>query len=209
MLTKVKRILTGAVLIVFMTAPGAQSKASTTVDMAGFRKDLAELQTQVSETTSSLEEVKKAAKEGTDLAAPYTGFAAKLKQLQSNFDTVRAKGTQIRARAEDHYKAWQTELSKMGNPKLREKAMNRFGDAKEEFDQIIVVAEQVKREIGPFMADLNDVATYFKSDLSPSAVKSLAIPIWALGNKSRAVVGSLQHLNAQINRALEQLPAEK
>jgi hypothetical protein len=153
--------------------------------------------------------VKKAAKNRGDLRGPYEKFGESLKQLESQVEKLREQGTKMRARAEDHYKAWQEELTKMGNPKLREKAQDRFAEAKEEFDEIIVTSEEAKRELAPFMADLRDVAQYLGTDLSADAVKSLNNTIWKLGNKSRAVIASIQHVNEQINKALEVQPVDR
>lgn len=199
-------VLLAGALLAWSGVIGVQG--STAVDLTALRKSLGDLQAQVSDTTSALEGLKRAGKEGGDLKKNYATFAEKLKTLESSLEKVRAEGTQIRTKTEEHYKAWQNELAKMGNPKLREKALNRYDDAKEEFDQIIVVAEQAKQEIGPFMSDLKDVGTYLKSDLSADALKSLSNSIWKLGNKARAVVGSLQHVSNQISRTLDQLPQE-
>lgn len=187
----------------------AQEKKPITVDLTEIRKGLAELQVRVSETTSSLDAVKQAARSQADLKGAYATFDGQFKKLESQLATLRAQATAMRARADDHHKAWQAELSKMGNPKLREKAMNRYADAKEEFDEIIVIAEEAKRELTPFVADLRDVATYLAADLSSDAVKSLNNTIWKLGNKSRSVVASIQHVSAQIAKALDAQPQGK
>ena len=202
------RIFSVGTAMALLVAAGAQEK-SASVDLVKLKKDLGELQAQVSETTAALEALKKAAKDNASLKTAYGAFDSKFNQLESQITKVRGHGMVIRTRTEETYKAWQDEIGKMGNPKLREKAMNRFADAKEEFDQIIVIAEEAKRELAPFMADLKDVAIYLKTDLSADAVKSLSNSIWKLGNKSRAVVASIQHVNTQISRALEELPENK
>lgn len=207
----IARLFATAAALAFAAGTLAQnkSKGSTTVDLKEIRKNLGELQASVSDTVTALTQLKEAAKAGGDLGSRYTAFDTEFKELESLIEKVRSQGTKVRARAEDHYRAWREELSKMSNPKLREKAQNRFADAKEEFDEIIVIAEEAKREMEPFMADLRDVATYLKADLSADAVKSLSNTIWKLGNKSRAVIGSIQHVNTQINKTLEELPEGK
>jgi Protein of unknown function (DUF2959) len=196
-----------AMLIVALTVQAADKKPS--VELVTFRKNLGELQALVAETTATLEQLKTTAKEGGSLQPIHKTFAARLAKLESSVEKIRTDGTQMRTRSEDYYKAWQDELSKMGNPKLRDKAQNRFADAKEEFDEIIVIAGEAKRELEPFMADLKDVDTYLKADLSADGVKSLNNTIWKLGNKSRAVIGSLQQVSGQISKALAELPEGK
>ncbi len=180
-----------------------------TVDLNAVRKGVGELQSSISETAQALDGIKQAAKSRSDLKASYGAFDSQYKKLQKQIETLRAQATQMRTRAAEHYKAWQSELSQMGNPKLREKALNRYEEAKEEFDEIIVIADHAKRELEPFLADLRDVNSYLSADLSADAVKSLSNDIWKLGNKSRAVVASLQHLNGQIGKAMEAQPENK
>lgn len=205
----VSRLVAAATVVMLISGAQAQEKKTVTVDLKDLRKSLTELQARVADNASALEGVKAAHKSKGDLKAPYATFEQSFKRLESQTDAVRSQFTQIRARAEDHYKAWRDELSKMGNPKLREKAQNRFDDAKEEFDEIIVVAEEAKRNLEPYMADLRDVNQYLSADLSQDAVKSLSNTIWKLGNKSGSVIASIQHVNAQIGKALEVQPEGK
>jgi len=202
----IARLVAVAAAVGLMGAVAAQDKKQVTVDLSEIRKGLTELQARVADNAAALEGVKKAAKSNSELKSAYGKFEQSFKKLETQIDTLRSQATQMRARADDHYKAWQNELSKMGNPKLREKAQNRFAEAKEEFDEIIVLAGEAKQQLEPYMADLRDVNQYLGVDLSPEAVKSLNNTIWKLGNKSSSVIASIQHVNAQINKALEAQP---
>jgi DNA repair exonuclease SbcCD ATPase subunit len=203
------RLVAAATAVTLICAAQAQEKKSVTVDLKEIRKGLTELQARVADNASALDGIKKAAKDKSDLKTPYSTFAQSFKKLESQIEILRSQATQMRARADDHYKAWKDELSKMGNPKLREKAQNRFAEAKEEFDEIIVVADEAKRSLEPYLADLRDVNQYLSADLSHDAVKSLNNTIWKLGNKSGAVIASIQHVNTQIGKALEVQPEGK
>lgn len=200
------RLVAAAAAVLFMGAAAAQDKKQVTVDLSQIRKSLTDLQARVADNAAALEDVKKAAKSNSGLKPAYGKFEQSFKKLETQIDTLRSQATSMRANADEHYKAWQNELSKMGNPKLREKAQNRFADAKEEFDEIIVLAGEAKQQLEPYMADLRDVNQYLGVDLSPEAVKSLNNTIWKLGNKSGAVIASIQHVNTQINKALEAQP---
>jgi chromosome segregation ATPase len=200
----VKRMLGGFVAIALTAVTYA---GPVTVDLAAFQKGVNKLQRSVANSAAALDSIRTAARgSSADLRSSYNTFSKELNELEAQITTLRAQATDMRAHADDHYKAWQTELTKMGNPQLREKAQNRFADAKEEFDAIITVADEAKRELVPFMADLRDIANYFKVDLSPDAVKSLNNNIWKLGNKARSVRGSLEDVSKQIGKALEAQP---
>ena len=199
-----KRLLGGIVAIALTAVTYA---GPVTVDLAAFQKGVNKLQTSVGDTAAALDNMRTAAKgSSADLKASYNTFSKELNSLEELIATLRKQSTEMRAHADEHYKAWQEELTKMGNPKLREKAQNRFADAKEEFEGIITVADEAKRELVPFMADLRDIGNYFKVDLSADAVKSLNNNIWKLGNKARSVRGSLEDVSKQIGKALEAQP---
>jgi predicted nucleic acid-binding Zn-ribbon protein len=189
-----------------MTSIAAEEKRTTTVDLVQIEKGLGVLQSQVTAAVTSLEALQLTGKKKMDLRPDYAKFGGELKKLESQMATLRAQGTQMKVRAEDHYRAWQDQLSKMGNPKLRDKAQNRYSDVKQEFEAIIASAEEAKRDMAPFLADLKDVATYLDSDLSTDALKSLGNTIWKLGNKSRSVVASIQDVRTQIGKTLEIQP---
>src|SRR4051812_24748553 len=138
-----KRMLGGIVAIVLSAVTYA---GPVTVDLAAFQKGVGKLSASVGDTATALDHMRTAAKgSSADLKSSYSAFSKELNQLEELIGNLRKEATEMRAHADDHYKAWQTELTKMGNPKLREKAQNRFADAKEEFDAIITVAEEAKR----------------------------------------------------------------
>ncbi|HEX7861227.1 MAG TPA: DUF2959 family protein [Verrucomicrobiae bacterium] len=203
------RLLAAATFLALLCTASASEKKAVTIDLKEVRQELTELQGHISDTIAALEVVKKTAKSKGDLTPPFTAFQTHYQQLQAQIDTVRSHANLLRARADDHYRAWQDELSKMGNPKLREKALDRYDDAKEEFDEIIVIAQEVKRDLDPFMTDLRDVSSYLSTDLSNDAVKSLSNTIFKLGNKSRSLIGGIKHVNGQIEKALEAQPEAK
>jgi hypothetical protein len=201
-----KRMIAALALAVAVVGSSAGDKNPVVVELATVQKGVAKLRTCVADTASALDAVKNAAKAGGDLKAPNASFSKQLTQLEEQITTLRGQATQMRARADDHYKAWQAEVTKMGNPKLREKAQNRFADAKDEFEAIITTADEAKRNLVPYVADLRDIASYLNVDLSVDAVKSLSGTIWRLGNKANSVLGSIDDVSKQIGKALETQP---
>jgi flagellar biosynthesis chaperone FliJ len=197
--------------ILFATAAirAEEGSKKITVGLKEIHGSIANVQAGISSTMSALSELKSAGKSGSSLSAKHAAFNKQFQQLQSTIEDTRKQGTLIRGKSEEQYKAWQEELAKMGNPKLRDKAMNRYEDAKEEFEEIIVISQEAKKDLGNLMSDLNDIATYLNTDLSKDALKTLSNTIWKLENKSRGVVASLQHVNTQIDRTLEELPEGK
>ena len=206
-----KSVLTGTMLLALFCcdARAGEAENTVTVDLKEIRRGLGELEGSVSGTVEALNALKKAAKAKGDLKGPYEAFENQHKKLQAQLETLRDQAGRMRAGADQHYAAWREELARMDNPKLRDKALNRQDDAKEEFEEIIVIAQETRRDLEPFMADLRDVSSYLSTDLSADAVKSLSNTIWKLGNKSRSVIAGIQHVNSQINKTLDVHPEGK
>ena len=159
----------------------------------------------ISSTVASLERVKTSADDGS-IGKASSDFTTRLKGLDNQVELIRRYAVTVKARAKDHYEIWQKEISTVQNPKIREKAQERFAEARKQFDKIISTAGETKQQLGPFLTDLKDIGIYLEADTSQDAVKSLSNTIWKLGNKSKTVIGSIADLNEQIDKAIQATP---
>jgi len=183
----------------------AGQKPSTVVSLGELKNQLASLQGMISSTVASLERVKSAGDDGS-LGKASSDFTTRLKGLDNQVELIRRYAVTVKARAKDHYEIWQKEISTVQNPKIREKAQERFAEARKQLDKIISTAGETKQQLGPFLTDLKDIGIYLEADTSQDAVKSLSNTIWKLGNKSKTVIGSISDLNEQIDRAIQATP---
>ena len=94
----------------------------------------------------------------------------------------------------------------MQNPKLREKAQERYTAASGQFDKIIEKVDAAKEVFAPLAADLKDINTYLKTDLSKDAVSSLSSTIWKMGGSARTVDRKLADVSEQIERTMKKMP---
>ena len=180
-------------------------KPTTIVSLAELKSQLSSLQSMISSTIASLERVKSAGESGP-VGKASADFTTRLKGLDSQVELIRRYAVTVKARAKDHYETWQKEISTVQNPKIREKAQERFAEARKQFDKIISTAGDTKQQLGPFLTDLKDVGIYLEADSSQDAVKSLSSTIWKLGNKSKTVLGSINDLNEQIQKTIQTMP---
>jgi hypothetical protein len=153
-----------------------------------------------------LERVKSAGRDDSALGKASSDFTGRVKGLDSQVELIRRYAVTVKAKAKDHYESWQKEISTVQNPKIREKAQERFAEARKQFDKIISSADEAKQQVVPFLADLKDIGIYLEADSSQDAVKSLSGTIWKLGNKSKSVLGSITDLSEQIDRAIQATP---
>ena len=187
-------------------ARAADAKPSAMVKLSELNSEVHMLRQNLSRTMSALEEVKAAAANNGDLTKAYGSFSSAYGDLETQVQKVREQGTAARARAKEHYEAWQKELTEMQNPALREKAQKRFTAASGEFQKINDRISDAKEKFAPLAADLKDINTYLKTDLSNDAVSSLSNTIWKMGGAAKSVDGKLADVNEQIEKTMRKLP---
>jgi len=187
-------------------ARAADEKPNAAVPLSKLNSEVYLLRENLNRTMSALEQLKGAAANNGDLAKPFQAFSGAYEEMEKQLASAREHGTAARARAKEHYEAWQKELTDMQNPNLREKAQNRFTAAQKEFQKIIERVDTAKETFAPLAADLKDINTYLKTDLSNDAVSSLSGTIWKMGIRSKSVDGKLADVNGQIEKAMKKLP---
>ena len=181
-------------------------KPTVAMGLAQFDKEISVLRNQISGTMAALQDVKATANQNGDLSKPYATFSGAFQALEAQTEKVRQYGTAAKARAKEHWEAWQKELTAMQNPSLREKAQDRYTATSKQFDKIVERVETAKESFAPFMADLRDINTYLKTDLSKDAVSSLSGTIWKLGNTARSVDNKLGDVSEEIARTMKKMP---
>lgn len=190
-------------------AQGADSaKPAAVVRLSQLDSDIGSLRSRLASTVAALEDVKAAAANNADLATPYRNFSDSLAGLEGQVALLRERGTAAKARAKEHWSAWQMELTSMQNPKLREKAQSRYTATVKEFQKIVERVDAAKEVCGPLMADMKDVDTYLKTDLSKDAVSSLSRNIWNMSLKAKKADARLADVSEQINRTIKKMPQQ-
>jgi hypothetical protein len=201
--TIVSALLLGAALTLPAAADG--ERHMSVISLTDLKAQLVEVEKSVAGTMESLDAVKAAAKDG-GLEKAAADFQNRFTMLESQVSLVRTQAVMVKARANEHFEAWQKELATVQNPKIREKAQSRFSESRGQFDKIIQVAQSAKEEALPFVSDLKDIVIYLQADTSVDAVKSLSNSIWKLGNKSKTVRDRIDAVTEQIDRTIASLP---
>jgi len=104
----------------------AEEKPTVTVSLSKLNSEFYKLRENLARTMAALEQVKAAGADNKDLAKPYQTFSSAYAELEAQVASARQNGTAAKARAKEHWEAWQKELTSMQNPKLREKAQERY-----------------------------------------------------------------------------------
>ena len=183
-----------------------EEKPTVMVSLSQLNTEIRTLRENLSRTIAALENVKASANKNADLSKPFANFSSAWTEFDAQIAKVRQDGIATKARAKEHWEAWQTELVNMQNPKLRDKAEKRYASTTKEFEKISEIVADAKTDFAPLEADLKDVHTYLKTDLSKDAVSSLSSTIWKMGNQAHTVDGELAEISKQIERTLSKLP---
>ncbi len=192
--------------VVCQTKAAEEGKQTVVVRLAQLNNDIENLRGRLSSTMAALEEVKSTAASNADLAGPYKNYSQSLAALEKQVGELRERGIAAKARAKEHWNAWEVELTSMQNPQLREKAQSRYGATVKEFQKIVERVETAKTAFAPLMADMKDIDTYLNTDLSKDAVSSLSGTIWKMGNAAKKADARLAEVNDQIKRTMSKMP---
>lgn len=184
----------------------ATTSQTVVVGLNQFHNELLTLRDHLSTTMSALESLKTAAANDGDLTKSYESFTKSYAALETQADKVRQHGLAAKARTKEHWDAWQKELTDIQNAKLREKAQNRFTATSKQFNRIVDKVAVAKEAFAPVMADLKDINTYFKADLSKDSVSSLSNTIWKMGGKARSADSKLLDVCEEIDRTVKKMP---
>ncbi len=198
--------LVAVAAVLALPIQAASTSQTVIVGLNQFHNELLTLRDNLSTTMSALEALKAAAANNGDLTKPYESFAKSYAGLEAQADKVRQHGLAAKARTKELWEAWQKELTDMQNAKMREKAQDRFTATSKQFDRIVEKVAVAKEAFAPVMADLKDINTYFKVDLSQDAVSSLSSTIWKMGNKARSADSKLVDVCAEIDRTVKKMP---
>ena len=198
-------IVAGAGMVSW-TQAAEEAKPTVIVGLSQLNSEIAFLRSSLGSTVGALEEVKAAAGKNGELTKPYATYSDSVATLEAQVVKLRERGMALKARAKDHWTAWEAELNAMQNPKLREKAQRRYSDTVKEFQKIVEKVEDAKAVFAPLMADLKDVNTYLKTDLSKDAVSSLSGTIWNMNKTARSADSKLGQVNEQIARVIAKMP---
>jgi hypothetical protein len=204
MISMICALAVGAAVAQPATAQSA--KPASTVSLADLKSQLTLLQDSIASTVNVLQRVKESASNEAALKKAAADFASRFKTLEAQVEAVRKQAVVAKAQSNQHYDSWQKDLTAVQNPRIREKAQDRFAESKEEFAKIIATANEAKDKALPFVSELKDIVLYLEADLSEDAVKSLSNDIWKLGNRSKSVIGSIGDVNEQIDRTIKSLP---
>jgi hypothetical protein len=108
-----------------------------------------------------------------------------------------------------HFQKWDEALAKIQNTSIRESSAERKAEVMRQFEAVKKSAEEVRTGLAPFVADMNDIRTALRTDLTPSGLEAIRPTARGLTTTGASVRESLTKLAAQYRQLSASLSAGK
>ncbi len=176
-MSRILSAITFVVLALGTCVPGvsaqAYKKAQKSIEtMRKTRSEIESAKAQKDKTMVALEQL--TSQSGGNLQKAYKKFNDELNKLDKSAQKVRKMATDMRAKSQDYFKAWESELSNVQNPGLQQKAGERRAEAMKQFEELGPVFQAARESFVSLMASLQDIRNYLALDLSPDGVRAVA-----------------------------------
>ena len=209
MKTNTKGLLCGSLLAAALVIVGCKTSgytkggsASKGMDKAGAEVEAIVTQTELTLTSLSNLVYNPAA----DLVPQYKAFAGATKKLGSLSDSVDKKAQEMRERAEAYFAEWDTGMTNISNPDLRETSEARRAEVSGAFDEVAESLGKSKEAFDPFLSNLKDIQQVLELDLTLGGIESIqkiATTAIAHGEDLRAALtdaaGDIRDLSAAMS----------
>src|SRR4051794_29039880 len=109
-------LLAGLLTVGAQQTRAADAKPTVSVTLSQLNAEFHTLRDNLASTMMALGEVKAAAANAGDLDKTFAGFSSAYGVMEAQVAKIREHGTATKARAKEHWEAWQKELTEMVNP---------------------------------------------------------------------------------------------
>jgi len=171
-----------AALVVAMLAGCASDKpkpaeaktaapAPKPVSLTQVKSELATSKAQIQTTTDSLNKLQKSSP--ADAQANYNAFTEQYLKLKAQSEQVATRAEDLKTRASAYFATWDKQAS-VENPELRKGAVQQRAEARRTYDSIVNEMELARLSFKPYMANLADVGSYLRGNVSPATLNSIS-----------------------------------
>ena len=108
-----------------------------------------------------------------DLAPKFTKFNDSVAGLQAAALNVSNRVAEMRASGNEYFTNWDQQLAQIKNEDIRNRSAERRTQVQKEFTDIKLAYTQVSMGYKPFMADLTDIQSALRTDLTAGGVASV------------------------------------
>ena len=110
---------------------------------------------------------------GTELKKAYSNFRDEVKAMQKSRERVQKARREMLTRFSKYQEAWYGDTASLNNPTLRQAAIDRLAEVREDFEAIRPLYGDMAEGYDRFIPHLQEVQTYLANDLTVPAVQAI------------------------------------
>ena len=209
MIPNIRLTLTaGIAAIVLGAAPavlGAESAERATAakeKIKALRLESSKIRNQI---TLTLEELNRMTVKGVELRPQFEKYKAELAKMEEQATIARDRADSMQEKGQEAFQAWEKEVQVIQNADIRKEAQKRYDKRKKSYDRIIAAMQDAKKELVPFMSNLNDIRKLLDSELTQSTVSATKGAIKEASWQGEDVRNSLLDVEKELDRVAADL----
>jgi len=187
-------------------ADSAERAAATKGKIEALRVESAKIRNQ---TLLTMEALKRLNVKGVELRPEFEKFKTELAELEVQAKIARDRADTMKKNGQSSFAAWEKEVEAINNPDIRKEAKDRFAKRKKSYEKILKAMEEARKELAPFMSDLNDIRKLLESELTSSSVAATKSTIRSADWHGEDVRDSLTDVEKEIDRVSAELAKYK
>jgi uncharacterized protein YPO0396 len=180
---------------------GNQKGEATVGRMENLHDGVSTLQTQLTATSSSLQDVCDKAKE--DPRPAFAAFDKNLSATEASYKRIESAIADARASADAYFADWEKQNATMTDASMKEAAQERRAKLTKALDPVVESMNEVRDELTPLLARFKDARTYLSNDLTPAGIKSITDTCKKLGSDAEDANDALKKVLSASQEAAE------
>lgn len=155
--------------------------------------------------TLTLEELSRMTVKGVELRPQFEKYKGELVKMEAQAKIAGGRADSMKANGEEAFQAWEKEVEGIQNVDIRKEAQKRYEKRKKSYDRILASMTDAKKEMVPFMSDLNDIRKLLDSELNESTVSATKTTIKKANWHGEDVRESLTDVEKELDRVASDL----
>lgn len=144
--------------------------------------------------------------QGKDLKKRYESFSNEVNDLQQVQKHTTADIDEMKATGAGYFAAWDTSISQISNPELKEASVERRAKVMKDHDELTATLGEIGSQLQPFMANLHDLKAFLAADLSPENIAKASGMIQKSQTDAMVLKGKIAGVQTTLKQFLTEAP---
>ena len=189
------------------SAAGYKLADKTGASIAEFRDEIVNVKKEVDATLAALDKVVTTA--ATDPRKAFKEFDKAVPRVDDAAKKAKKRAEDMKARGQAYFKDWEKDLATLTNPEIRKLAEERKAKLQATFGSIKTFMEPARDQFNPWLADLKDLQTYLRNDLTIGGIDAAKELISKTKTEGWGVQQTIDKAIAELNTIVATLTPAK